>query len=88
MTALFDSWVIGLSAMVLDPEYVSFVNGPCDPSFETIACDEGKRTKDLSGSAPAGVHDLSVNVMSIHSICQMRSQATYVWNISMSLMFS
>ena len=67
MTALSDSWVIGLSAMVLDPEYVSFVNGPCDPSFETIACDEGKRTKDLSGSAPAGVHDLSVNANAVYS---------------------
>ena len=67
MTALSDSWVVGLSAIKLDAEYVSFVNGPCDSGFQTIACDDGKQTKDLSGTAPAGVHDLSVNANAVYS---------------------
>ena len=67
MTVVSDSWTVGLSAMMLDAEYVSFVNGPCDPSFATIACDDGKKTKDLSGTAPAGVHDLSVNANAVYS---------------------
>lgn len=78
MTALSDSWVVGLSAMLLDAEYVSFVNGPCDSSFETIACDEGKVTKDLSGSAPAGVHDLSVNANAVYSFDVSETVSSYL----------
>jgi iron complex outermembrane receptor protein len=78
MTALSESWVVGFSAMILDPEYVSFVNGPCDSSFETIACDEGKQTKDLSGSAPAGVHDLSVNANAVYSFDVSDTVSSYL----------
>ena len=78
MTALSESWVVGFSAMILDPEYVSFVNGPCDSSFETIACDEGKVTKDLSGSAPAGVHDLSVNANAVYSFDLSDTVSSYL----------
>ena len=78
MTALSESLVIGLSAMVLDAEYVSFVNGPCDSSFATIACDEGKVTKDLSGSTPAGVHDLSVNANAVYSFNVLDNVSSYL----------
>ena len=78
MTALSESWVVGFSAMILDPEYVSFVNGPCDSSFETIACDDGKQTKDLSGSAPAGVHDLSVNANAVYSFDVSDTVSSYL----------
>jgi iron complex outermembrane receptor protein len=78
MTALSDSWTVGLSAMLLDAEYVSFVNGPCDSSFDTIACDEGKVTKDLSGSTPAGVHDLSVNANAVYSFDVSDTVSSYL----------
>jgi iron complex outermembrane receptor protein len=78
MTALSESWVVGLSAMMLDPEYVSFINGPCDPSFATIACDDGKQTKDLSGTAPAGVHDLSVNANAVYSFDVSDTVSSYL----------
>jgi outer membrane receptor protein involved in Fe transport len=78
MTALSESWVVGFSAMILDPEYVSFVNGPCDSSFATIACDEDKVTKDLSGSAPAGVHDLSVNANAVYSFDLSDTVSSYL----------
>jgi iron complex outermembrane receptor protein len=78
MTVVSDSWTVGLSAMLLDAEYVSFVNGPCDPSFATIACDEGKRTRDLSGSAPAGVHDLSVNANAVYTFDVSDTVSSYL----------
>ena len=78
MTAVSDSLVVGLSAMLLDPEYVSFVNGPCDSSFETIACDPGKVTRDLSGSEPAGVHDLSVNANAVYSFNVSDAVSSYL----------
>ena len=78
MTALSESWVVGLSAMMLDAEYVSFINGPCDPSFATIACDDGKQTKDLSGTAPAGVHDLSVNANAVYSFDVSDTVSSYL----------
>ena len=78
MTVVSDSWTVGLSAMLLDAEYVSFVNGPCDASFATIACDEGKRTRDLSGSTPAGVHDLSVNANAVYTFDVSDTVSSYL----------
>jgi len=75
ITALSESWVVGLSAIKIDAEYVSFVNGPCDTlglgasidTFASLACDAGKQTKDLSGDTPAGVHDWSINANAVYS---------------------
>jgi outer membrane receptor protein involved in Fe transport len=74
---LSDEWVMGLSAIKIDAEYESFVNGPCETVtegllvFPSIACDEGKKTKDLSGTEPAGISDWSANL-----------NATYSFNVS------
>ena len=74
---LSDEWVMGLSAIKIDAEYESFVNGPCETVtegllvFPSIACDAGKKTKDLSGTEPAGISDWSANL-----------NATYSFNVS------
>jgi len=71
---LSDEWVMGLSAIKIDAEYESFVNGPCETVtegllvFPSIACDEGKKTKDLSGTEPAGISDWSANLNATYSI--------------------
>lgn len=72
VTALSESFVVGLSAIKIDAEYISFVNGPCDTlglgeGFASLACDAGKQTRDLSGQAPAGVHDWSINANGTYS---------------------
>jgi iron complex outermembrane receptor protein len=76
---LSDNLTFGLSAMKLDPEYESFVNGPCETVtefnstlapvlvFPSIACDAGLQTKDLSGTTPAGISDLSANLNATYS---------------------
>ena len=74
---LSEEWALGLSAIKIDEEYESFVNGPCETVtegllvFPSIACDEGKQTKDLSGTVPAGISDWSANL-----------NATYSFNVS------
>ncbi|MGB1328215.1 MAG: TonB-dependent receptor [Porticoccaceae bacterium] len=74
---LSDNWALGLSAIKINAEYESFVNGPCETVtevivvFPSIACDEGKRTKDLSGTKPAGISDWSANL-----------NTTYTYNVS------
>ncbi|MFL2500167.1 MAG: TonB-dependent receptor [Porticoccaceae bacterium] len=79
---LSDNWLLGLSAIKIDAEYQSFVNGPCETVtegmtvFPSIACDvdeNGLRlnTKDLSGTKPAGISDWSANL-----------NATYSFNVS------
>ena len=35
--------------------------------FPSIACDDGKRTKDLSGTKPAGISDWSANLNTTYS---------------------
>jgi iron complex outermembrane receptor protein len=68
-----DALSLGLSAMYIDAEYESFVNGPCETVtesivvFPSIACDDGKRTKDLSGTTPAGISDWSANLNATYS---------------------
>lgn len=70
---LSDNWALGLSAININAEYESFVNGPCETVtesivvFPSIACDEGKRTKDLSGTKPAGISDWSANLNTTYS---------------------
>ena len=77
---LSEDWALGLSAIKINAEYESFVNGPCETVtegivvFPSIACDEGKRTKDLSGTTPAGISDWSANL-----------NATYTTNLSNTL---
>ena len=71
-TALSENLMVGLSAVKIDAEYKSFVNGSCDTlnigeTFEALACDEGKQTRDLSGEIPAGVHDWSINANATYS---------------------
>jgi iron complex outermembrane recepter protein len=74
---LSEDWALGLSAIKINAEYESFVNGPCETVtegllvFPSIACDEGKKTKDLSGTKPAGISDWSANL-----------NATYSFNVS------
>jgi iron complex outermembrane receptor protein len=72
VAALSDALVVGLSAVHIDAKYVSFVNGPCDTiglggNFASLACDTGKKTRDLSGTTPAGVHDWSINANGTYS---------------------
>ena len=77
---LSDDWVLGLSAIKINAEYESFVNGPCETVtegivvFPSIACDDGKQTKDLSGTKPAGISDWSANL-----------NATYSFNVNDAL---
>jgi len=66
MIALSESLVVNVSGIKIDGEYVSFVNGSCG-DFPGLECDEGKSTKDLSGTTPAGVHDWSVNANAVYS---------------------
>jgi iron complex outermembrane receptor protein len=72
ITALSENLVVGLSAVKIDAEYKSFVNGSCDTiglddSYANLACDEGKQTRDLTGEIPAGVHDWSINANATYS---------------------
>lgn len=72
VAALTDAMVVGLSAVQIDAEYVSFVNGSCDTiglggNFASLACDAGKKTRDLSGTTPGGVHDWSINANGTYS---------------------
>jgi outer membrane receptor protein involved in Fe transport len=76
MAALSENLVVGLSAVKIDAEYISFVNGSCDTIglggvFADLACDAGKRTRDLTGTTPGGVHDWSIN-----------ANGTYSFNVS------
>ena len=70
---LSDNWALGLSAIKINAEYESFVNGPCETVtesivvFPSIACDDGKQTKDLSGTKPAGISDWSANLNTTYS---------------------
>ena len=74
---LSDDWVLGLSAIKINAEYESFVNGPCQTLpegsgvFPSIECDPGLPTRDLSGTKPAGISDWSANL-----------NATYSYNVS------
>jgi iron complex outermembrane receptor protein len=65
MFALSENLVVGLSAMYIDAVYDEFLNGTCDDtglSEPQYSCPDGQDTIDLSGQAPAGVHELSYNV--------------------------
>jgi len=72
---LNEQWKLGLSAMKINAEYESFVNGPCsdvdlpngDIVFEDVDCDNGRNFADLSGSTPAGIHDWSANLNAVYS---------------------
>ena len=66
MLALSEDLVVNVSGIKIDGEYVSFVNGSCG-DFPGLECDEGKSTRDLSGTKPAGVHDWSVNANAVYS---------------------
>ncbi|MDG1819898.1 MAG: TonB-dependent receptor [Porticoccaceae bacterium] len=66
MVALSESLVVNVSGIKVDAEYVSFMNGSCG-DFEGLECDEGKSTRDLSGTIPAGVHDWSINANAVYS---------------------
>ena len=66
MVALSEDLVVNLSGLKIDAEYVSFVNGSCG-AFPGLECDEGKSTRDLSGTKPAGVHDWSINANAVYS---------------------
>ena len=66
MVALSEDLVVNLSGLKIDAEYVSFVNGSCG-DFPGLECDEGKSTRDLSGTKPAGVHDWSINANAVYS---------------------
>ena len=66
MIALSEDLVVNLSGLKIDAEYVSFVNGSCG-DFPGLECDEGKSTRDLSGTKPAGVHDWSINANAVYS---------------------
>jgi iron complex outermembrane receptor protein len=71
---LSEDWALGLSAIKIDAEYESFVNGPCETVtevivvFPSIACDGEGRTKDLSGTEPAGISDWSANLNATYSM--------------------
>ena len=70
MLAVSDNLVLGLSGIAIDPVYNSFVNGTCDLTGLAEAryqCAPGKRTVDLSGLQPAGVHELSINANAVYS---------------------
>ena len=77
MTALSENLMVGLSAVKIDAEYKSFVNGSCDTlnigeTFADLACDtnadgESLGVRDLSGETPAGVHDWSINANATYS---------------------
>ena len=66
MVALSEALVVNVSGIKVDAEYVSFMNGSCG-DFEGLECDEGKSTRDLSGTIPAGVHDWSINANAVYS---------------------
>ena len=66
MVALSEALVVNVSGIKIDGEYVSFVNGSCG-DFPGLECDDGKSTRDLSGTQPAGVHDWSVNANAVYS---------------------
>jgi iron complex outermembrane receptor protein len=66
MVALSESLVVNVSGIKVDAEYVSFVNGSCG-DFPGLECDDGKVTRDLSGTTPAGIHDWSVNANAVYS---------------------
>ena len=71
---LSEDWALGLSAIKIDAEYESFVNGPCQTSpegpgiFPSVECDPGLPTRDLSGTKPAGISDLSANLNATYSM--------------------
>ena len=71
ITALSESFVVGLSAIKIDAEYISFVDGPCDTrlgsTFASLACDADKRTQDMTGGTPGGIHEWSVNANATYS---------------------
>ena len=68
-----DALSLGLSAMYIDAEYESFVNGPCQTLpegsgiFPSVECDPGLPTRDLSGTTPAGISDWSANLNATYS---------------------
>jgi len=72
---LDEQWKLGLSAMKINAEYESFVDGPCSdvdlPNgtvvFNDVDCDNGREFADLSGSTPAGIHDWSANLNAVYS---------------------
>ena len=65
MFALSENLIVGFSAIYMDAEYDSFLNGTCDktglaePEF---SCPAGQDVIDLSGRSPAGIHEISYNV--------------------------
>ena len=72
MTALSENLMVGLSAVKIDAEYKSFVNGSCDTlnigeTFGALACDEMQTNQRLSGETPAGVHDGGINANATYS---------------------
>jgi iron complex outermembrane receptor protein len=70
-----EQWKLGLSAMKINAEYESFVDGPCSDVdlpdgtvvFNDVDCDNGRNFADLSGSTPAGIHDWSANLNAVYS---------------------
>jgi outer membrane receptor protein involved in Fe transport len=71
---LSEDWVMGLSAIKIDAEYESFVNGPCQTLpegsgvYPSVECDPGLPTRDLSGTTPAGISDWSANLNTTYSM--------------------
>ncbi len=47
-------------AVYLDPLYEEFTTAAC-VEFDTVNCGNGERSRDLSGTVPAGIHELSLN---------------------------
>ncbi len=55
-----------LGAVYLDPEYKSFTKAAC-VAFDTVNCSNGELFRDLSGTRPAGIHELSFNTSATYT---------------------
>jgi iron complex outermembrane receptor protein len=61
-----DPLELSLAVTYLDPKYQTYKNAPC-VSFDVTRCGAGQKTRDLSGTKPAGIASWSVSTSAVYT---------------------
>ena len=67
--SLYNPWnplTLTFGLTYLDPEYDSFTMAPCS-NFDFVNCGAGEQFRDLSGTRPAGIHEISMSTSATYT---------------------